>query len=76
MSCRIYFITDVALGTRYRRRGIDSTGAVANFVETEQVLILTYGHFNTQMFYNGCMSMFPGVAQPFSSYYLNFFPAI
>ena len=25
------------LGTRYRRRGIDSTGAVANYIETEQV---------------------------------------
>lgn len=28
------------IGTRYRRRGIDSSGAVANFVETEQVQTL------------------------------------
>ncbi len=30
-------------GTRYNRRGIDSTGNVANFVETEQVTLFDDG---------------------------------
>ncbi len=30
-------------GTRYRRRGIDSAGNVANFVETEQVTLFNDG---------------------------------
>jgi hypothetical protein len=33
-------------GTRFTRRGADDTGAVANFVETEQILIL-WNHQNT-----------------------------
>ena len=29
----------VRAGTRYKRRGVDEAGHVANFVETEQILL-------------------------------------
>lgn len=31
------------LGTRYKRRGVDADGHVANYVETEQILV--YHHY-------------------------------
>jgi len=38
-------ISILLVGTRYKRRGVDSDGHTANYVETEQVL-LSYDVFN------------------------------
>ena len=51
------------LGTRYRRRGIDETGACANYVETEQI-IQTSEHTVSFVQVRGSMPVFftqPGI---------------
>ena len=39
----IYRMFLLFLGTRYKRRGVDIDGHVANYVETEQILL--YHHY-------------------------------
>lgn len=52
------------LGTRFRRRGIDENGNVANFVETEQILDTNQGHTLSYVVVRGSIPLFwsqPGI---------------
>jgi hypothetical protein len=50
-------------GTRFTRRGIDSTGCTANFVETEQILIFTSGRVTSYVFCSIiCSSSLPSLS--------------
>lgn len=55
ISRRSYFMG----GTRYNSRGIDSKGNVANFVETEQILI-TQNRVCSYLQYRGSMPFYWG----------------
>ena len=42
-DCFLMFPFMIFLGTRYKRRGVDTDGHVANYVESEQILL--YHHY-------------------------------
>ena len=52
------------LGTRFRRRGIDEQGNVANFVETEQIVDIQQAHTLSYVIVRGSIPIFwsqPGI---------------
>jgi hypothetical protein len=52
------------LGTRFRRRGIDDNGNVANFVETEQILDINQAHTLSYVIVRGSIPIYwsqPGI---------------